>query len=215
MIEIAIALGVIGFALVAIIGILPAGLEVQRDNRSETILNQDGTFWLEAIRNGARGLDDLTNNVESISVVNPAPVSTSNFYTFGNGFFSGADIIGLLTTQAAEPDAIVRANVWAVSGSAAEKEVNPADRELTFKYRMRVHIERGTNFALSFTTLSTNNLPIVPEPLDSLYNVSLTFAYPLIRDDRLPPRSQSYRGLVSREIRTNIVGGVPYFFFTQ
>src|SRR5258706_1301219 len=69
MIEIAIALGVIGFALVAIIGILPTGLEVQRDNRSETIINQDGTFWMEAIRNGARGLDDLTNHVEEIRTV--------------------------------------------------------------------------------------------------------------------------------------------------
>ena len=35
MIEIAIALGVIGFALVAIMGILPLGLTVQRDNRFE------------------------------------------------------------------------------------------------------------------------------------------------------------------------------------
>ena len=60
MIEIAIAIAVIGFALVAIIGILPRGLEVQRDNRSETIINQDGTFWLEAIRNGARGYIPLS-----------------------------------------------------------------------------------------------------------------------------------------------------------
>ena len=43
MIEIAIALGVIGFALVAIVGILPLGLTVQRDNRAETIINQDAT----------------------------------------------------------------------------------------------------------------------------------------------------------------------------
>src|SRR6266498_5438926 len=70
MIEIAIALGVIGFALVAIIGILPAGLEVQRDNRSETIINQDGTFWLEAIRNGARGMDELPRYVDRIEITN-------------------------------------------------------------------------------------------------------------------------------------------------
>lgn len=63
MVEIAIALGVIGFALVAIIGILPAGLEVQRDNRSETIINQDSTFWLEAIRSGAVGINELPSYV--------------------------------------------------------------------------------------------------------------------------------------------------------
>ncbi len=215
MIEIAIALGVIGFALVAIIGILPAGLEVQRDNRSETIINQDGTFWLEAIRNGARGMDDLTNHVESISIVTPAPSASSNYYTYGGGFVSGGEIIGLLTTQAAEPEAVVRANVWAVSGSAAEKEVNPINRVLSFKYRMSVHIERATNFALPFTTLSTNNQPVLPEPLESLYFLRLTFSYPLIREDRFPPRSQSYRELVSREVRTNLIAGIPYFFFTQ
>ena len=57
MVEIAIAIAVIGFALVAIIGVLPTGLQVQRDNREETIINQDGTYWLQAIRNGAAGSD--------------------------------------------------------------------------------------------------------------------------------------------------------------
>ena len=59
MVEIAIALGVIAFALVAIIGILPTGLQVQRDNRAETIVNQDATFWLDAIKGGTKGADDL------------------------------------------------------------------------------------------------------------------------------------------------------------
>ena len=68
MIEIAIALAVIAFALVAIIGVLPTGLNVQKDNREETIINQDGPFWLEAIRNGAQGLDYLTNYVASITL---------------------------------------------------------------------------------------------------------------------------------------------------
>jgi len=55
MVEIAIALGVVAFALVAIIGVLPTGLTVQKQNREETIINQDGTLWLEAIRGGAIG----------------------------------------------------------------------------------------------------------------------------------------------------------------
>ena len=65
MIEIAISLAVIGFALVAIIGILPTGMQVQKDNRQETIINQDATYLIEAIRGGARGLDDLTNYVDA------------------------------------------------------------------------------------------------------------------------------------------------------
>jgi len=181
MIEIAIALGVIGFALVAIIGILPSGLQVQRDNRSETIINQDGTFWLETIRNGARGMDDLVSYVDRIEITNILDGTTRAY----SNFTSGREIVGLLTTQAAITNEEARAYVWAVSGSAAEKEPNPANRELTFRYRMNVHIENATNSTLSFTTLSTNFLPVVAEPLDTLYHLRLTFSYPVVRDDKL------------------------------
>src|SRR5215468_7719377 len=82
MIEIAISLAVIGFALVAIIGILPQGMTVQKENRQETIINQDANMFLEAIRNGGRGFDDLTNYV--VAVTNywaiysdkPTPIAT-------------------------------------------------------------------------------------------------------------------------------------------
>src|SRR2546426_366578 len=66
MVEIAISLAVIGFALVAIIGVLPTGMTVQRENREETIINQDATYFAEALRNGAHGLDDLTNFVYAV-----------------------------------------------------------------------------------------------------------------------------------------------------
>src|SRR5882762_8920418 len=67
LVEIAIALAVIGFALVAIIGVLPAGLEVQKNNREETIIDHDANYFLDAFRNGSRGLDDLTNSVYAIT----------------------------------------------------------------------------------------------------------------------------------------------------
>ena len=67
MVEIALSLAIIGFALVAIIGVLPAGLNVQRNNREETIINQESGFFMDALRNGARGLDELTNRVMSIT----------------------------------------------------------------------------------------------------------------------------------------------------
>jgi type II secretory pathway pseudopilin PulG len=67
MIEIVISLAIIGFALVAIIGILPTGMNVQRDNRQETIINQDASVFMNALRNGERGLDDLTNYVLAIT----------------------------------------------------------------------------------------------------------------------------------------------------
>jgi len=67
MIEIAICLAVIGIALVAIVGVLPLGMNVQKENREATVINQDASVFIEAIRNGAQGLDDLTNYVYSIT----------------------------------------------------------------------------------------------------------------------------------------------------
>ncbi|MGI8966215.1 MAG: type II secretion system protein, partial [Limisphaerales bacterium] len=47
MIEIAISLAVIGFAVVAIIGVLPYGLQPQGRNHEDTLINQDGPYLLE------------------------------------------------------------------------------------------------------------------------------------------------------------------------
>src|SRR5438552_16747641 len=80
MVEIALCLGVIAIALVAIIGVLPTGVRVQRDNREDTIINAEGMLWLEAIRSGSRGLDDLTNFVDTITVSN-LYYHTSQIYT--------------------------------------------------------------------------------------------------------------------------------------
>jgi hypothetical protein len=125
MIEIAISLAVIGFALLAIIGILPTAMGVQKDNRQETIINQEGRILLNGICNGEQGLDDLTNYVVAITnsmteydfIAGGILKSNAHFelgYTFTNstinpgvpppsppGDFAltnGARIIGLLST---------------------------------------------------------------------------------------------------------------------
>jgi prepilin-type N-terminal cleavage/methylation domain-containing protein len=116
MVEIAICLAIIGFALVAIIGVLPIGMNTQRDNREETIINQDATVFIEAIRNGAQGLDDLTNYVYAITNYwtkydNKGVVldNKTDGYTYSNAFIggiaftapyltNGLRIIGLLST---------------------------------------------------------------------------------------------------------------------
>jgi type II secretory pathway pseudopilin PulG len=113
MIEIAISLAIIGFALAAIVGILPLGMSTQKQNREETIINQDNQVLMDAIRNGARGFDDLTNYV--IAITNsyvgyneheqpngtqgtywytPTGSSTSQQYPLN----SGTRIVGLLST---------------------------------------------------------------------------------------------------------------------
>ena len=118
LVEVALSLAIIGFALVAIIGSLPFGLNVQRENREETIIVQDANFFLDAIRNGARGLDDLTNYVDAITnyvtgytVLNGATSVVFNVYayTYTNGWLNGVQnseyrirngerIVGLLST---------------------------------------------------------------------------------------------------------------------
>jgi type II secretory pathway pseudopilin PulG len=115
MVEIAICLAIIGIALVAIIGVLPIGINVQKDNREETVIDQDASVFIENIRNGARGLDDLTNYVMVITnswayyvngKVNTYGVNSYN-YTNARAFgtpapamalTNGANIVGLLST---------------------------------------------------------------------------------------------------------------------
>src|SRR5260221_12877648 len=131
MVEIALSLGIIAFALVAIIGVLPSGLKVQRENREETIVYQDASYLLEAIRSGSRGVDELTNYVESISVRNGTaqPITYTN-NVFNPGFFrpltNGQHIVELLSTPKYEWFANrtyqlnhVTAQLRAITGSAA------------------------------------------------------------------------------------------------
>jgi type II secretory pathway pseudopilin PulG len=118
LVEIAISLAVIGIALIGIIAALPLGMREQRDNREQTVINQDSTVFIQAIRTGARGLDDLTNYVFAITNswtsynsdgtlnkngVNGYDYSTAtvapNFFTTTSvPITNGLNIVGLLST---------------------------------------------------------------------------------------------------------------------
>jgi hypothetical protein len=112
MIEIALCLAIIGFGLVAIIGVLPTGLNVQRDNRQETIIDQDAAVWMDAIRNGSFGYDDLTNYVISITnywtqfTSNGLPSAGTDYYTsrlaqfYGMGYGSRVTSVGSVANDA-------------------------------------------------------------------------------------------------------------------
>lgn len=147
MLEIAISLAVIGFALVAIIGVLPKGMNTQRENREDTIINQDGPYFLEAIRGGTGGLDDLTNYVDEIHVVTTNVLSgVTSIVT--NYPISGSNIVGLLSLPQGrrfvpgngEPIEKVEAFVRAMSGSAA----GIANKDLVFRYLLTSEIAEIT-----------------------------------------------------------------------
>jgi type II secretory pathway pseudopilin PulG len=105
MIEIALCLAIIGFALVSILLVLPSGMNTQRETREETIISQDASMLLEAIRNGSRGLDDLTNNVYAIT----------NYITFydAQGLFLRSTYAGYTYTTAVYDGAIH--DEWAIT----------------------------------------------------------------------------------------------------
>lgn len=190
LVEVAIALAVIAFALTAILRVLPKGMTTQRDNRHDTIINHDATYLLEAIRSGAQGMDDLTNFVDAIAVD-----GVTNF--FGGGYTSGEEIVSLLTT----PGADVRATVRAISGSAATR--GPSMRDFTMRYQLQPQILQ----AASVDPADTLTYPA--RVAHNLYEVRLVFRWPVLPGatpaGRLAsaPFSQSFRTVVSGSISTN------------
>jgi prepilin-type N-terminal cleavage/methylation domain-containing protein len=116
MVEIAICLAIIGIALVGIIGVLPYGMNTQRDTREETIMDQDVSMLLPAITQGMRGMNDLTNYVYAITnywtLYNPngtIVTANSNGYSLQGStvtstvhptvwLTNGQNIVGLLST---------------------------------------------------------------------------------------------------------------------
>jgi type II secretory pathway pseudopilin PulG len=169
MIEIAISLGIIAFALVAIIGILPQGMKVSRVNREETIINQETSVLLNAICNGDQGLDDLTNYVTAITNTQSEYLPSGKLegttvygYTDSSSspfpIDSGFRIVGLLSTpkywpiysyKSGQPPQLmafysnhVVATIRAMSGSASDKapQNNLAVQQMAFTYRLTCEV---------------------------------------------------------------------------
>jgi type II secretory pathway pseudopilin PulG len=178
MIEIALSLAVIGFALVAIIGILPLGMNVQRENREETIVNQDASLLMEAIQSGAQGMDDLTNYVLVITnawtdydvrqrvidskVYGFTPTNTDP-PSLQMPLTNGYRIIGLLSTpkyvnglNGSYRSNFVVAHIRAFSGTANEKfpQDNLLARDMGLSYRM---VSEITTFGSPVSGSVTNN----------------------------------------------------------
>lgn len=178
-IEIAICLGIIGFALVAIIAVLPRGLDVQKRNREETIIGQDAEVWMSALRNGAQGYDDLTNYVvcitnfwsdydsqykiirSGIDWYTPAGanVTSPNPPPADFPLTNGAHIIGLLSMPKRIPNYMyppyqsnyVVAYVRAFSGAEVDKTPQTNATILTDAFTYRMIVE---NFP--YTPMDTN-----------------------------------------------------------
>jgi type II secretory pathway pseudopilin PulG len=156
MVEIALSIAVVAFGLVAILGILPTGHQVQKDNREDTIINLDGNYLLEAIGSGSQGLTELSNYVESITLTTIKPNNTLMRQSYSN--LVGRQIIGLLSTPKytrnlsgiVTNSVTVTARVRAISGSAVEKGFG-APPDIAFRYLLASEVIPLTSHVLSST----------------------------------------------------------------
>jgi hypothetical protein len=235
MVEIALSLAIIGFALVAIIGVLPTGLRVQQENHEETVIHQDGAYFLEAIRGGSHGTDDLVNHVEAITI-RYAPYGSSSFRTviYTNSaspaphlpLFSGEQIIGLLSTPRIEllPDGTLRENlveaqVKAISGRAGFNTVENDD--LAFRYRLRSEIVPFTNRPPELDFSAAAGDPIAGTNFTrvlsrNLYEVRLTLAWPYFQRGgrwEVGRQRKVLRTMVGSELVFTNRFGAPLFYF--
>ena len=187
MIEVALALAIIAFGLVAIIGVLPSGMTVQRDNRWITIINEEGQFWLNAIRSGAReATRELTNNVQDIRIVRPSgPMPPPAIVAS-----STETVIGLLS----RPYSINRAWVRALSGPAFEQGSG------SLEYMMYVMITNSPPLLATNSVLTSSNL----------WDVRLVFRWPVYSASNVGKKSRKvFRTLVRGHLeQTN---GLYYF----
>ena len=242
MVEIAIALAVIGFALVAIIGVLPSGLEVQKDNREDTIINQDAAYFMDAIRSGARGADDLTNYVYEIrrhvqaydANTNPVGGTVTFSYTYNTStrdgvtmsppfpITNGFRIIGLLSTPKYDPAGAgipflsnnVVAYVRALSGPASEKypQRDTNVRSLAFSYRF---ISEVVPVPLPTPDLSApfTNTPYARNLRANLNELRLLFRWPVFPNGNTGNGRQVYRTQVGGHLSVTNDAGHPLYFF--
>ncbi len=212
MIEIAISLAVIGFALVAIIGILPTGMNVQKDNREETIIGHDASIFMDALRNGERGLDDLVNYVVAITntvTLYKSQGSGGQFlynqgYTFTDSsttpkfpMTNGLRIIGLLSTPRYNTAPGMYDPNWTNFSYATARELyNPTNvAEITSR----------SNFYMIAQTLHTN-----------MCDMRLIFRWPLFANGTAGNKRQVFRvTLGGHLLYTNdpFVTSVPLYFF--
>lgn len=114
MVEIALCLAIVGFALVVIMGVLPLGGLSQKKNRENTLSLIDGNYLLEAITQGARGYDDLGLYVDEIllysdSDPNGEPKAVIQNNVSGGTYWGTREIVGLLS---APRFLLTSSNVW-------------------------------------------------------------------------------------------------------
>jgi type II secretory pathway pseudopilin PulG len=214
LVEIAISLGVIAVAVIAIMGVLPTGLSVQQDNREDTIINQDANFLLQALANSNTNVTALTNSVDVVRVYT---TNITNGILFTN-FLAGsnataAQLIQALSTPRWFPGNtnvtnLVIASIRSFSGTLIEQQAtNRIARDFAFAYQLTVDISPAqifggpTNYTPPLPTpadvVNSNNYVLFKQREANLYDVKLTFQWPLFPD----PTGQTLLGRLGSKVK--------------
>lgn len=185
LVEVALAIAIVAFALTAIFGVLPAGVNVQRDNRAETIINYDARYWMEAIRSGQMPLSynpdgsvkewqavshsALTNHVYWVRVERP---NSTNTFTYAGQ----PDWPELVLGRLSYPDSIADlvpvengvkkfAKIRSLTGRMGDAA---ARADAGFYYQLETSITPMSSPSAYMTT--------------NLYQLRLTFRWPFLVD---------------------------------
>jgi hypothetical protein len=233
MVEIAICLAIVAFAMVVIMGVLPAGMLVQKTNREDTIINLEGQYFLEAIRSGSKGTPEMLQALDWVRVTNSAgsPPKPAYYQTNFNPNNISA-LIGLLSTPKYQVDSngrvltnTVLAKFRAFNGSAVERDASLKD--FGFAYLMGVEIVPfpmmpanvlgNTNFLeaglasaeIQARSNAWQTTLLQRNRATNLYDLRLTLRWPLRPNGTPGNNQQVFRSLVSGQLRSFGVATPP------
>lgn len=236
--EVMLAIGVVAFGLVAVLGVLPAGLTVQKDNREETIIRYDAQYWMTVLRAGMQPTDAL-HQVEWVEL-QVGDGSSTNVYRAhrprlgGDGagpewanlppLFRGhlkqtswpTDVIGWMSIPddgtglgSVKKTARVRALNGQLFDRIYGRKVLVATRqEFVSEGDTAFHPLSGGEFAFSYL-LETR---IAPDPANAnLWRITLTFKWPVLDDPTLKDSTKNASDVktVTTKSFTTLVGAPP------
>ncbi len=220
LLEIAVCLAIIGFALVAVLGVLPAGLNIQRDTRERTVVLQDANYLFEAIRRGAQGTNDLVNYVQTVWTVRSEQGNVVVEEVAPKDRNTDPKVVSLLTRQRSIADTnylYTVALVRSLSGPASEKGGRNADNRVAFEYFVRsevVPIQSASNASFTGTEIDSLDFREVAQRDQqyfklggNLYELRLSVLWPAVppvyRADFTAKNQVDLRTYVSGTLITN------------
>jgi type II secretory pathway pseudopilin PulG len=210
MVEVAISIAIVAFAMVALLGVLPTGHQVQRENREDTIINQDATYLLEAIRSGSRGLSDLSNYVDFVSITSTRNGTLVSSNTYSK--LSTPQIITLLSTPKSSIGGnvtnTVTARLRAITGNALEKPpANLGDKDFTFRYLVTSEIIPFLAAPPTVTNgLTRYDLERRRQLANNLHELRLSVQWPVLPNGQTGRNRRVFRTLFDGHLMTTNLG---------